>query len=197
MEERIAESAPRRRTWSEQRLYRPFVYGALGIALTLGFATGAGMLLRLVFGPPDGITWRTHTQAQGVAQAMDWPGLFVMGIAYHVVPRFRNTPMPFVRPQYLSLALVLAGVSFRFFGQSFHGWEYSDLLLQVSAVELIAGAVLFVGLTGWTLRQGNADHSQVEWWVWTELAWLVVSVLAHAWIVADMVRMPPYLRAIV
>ena len=184
--ERIAESAPRRRTWSE-RLYRPFVYEALGITLTLGFATGAGMLLLPVFRPPDGITWRTHTQAHSVAQAMGWAGLFVMGIAYHVVPRFRNTAMPFVRPQYLSLVLVLAGVSFRFFGQSFHSWEYSDLLLQVSAVELIAGAVLFVGLTAWTLRQGNTDHGQVEWWVWTGLAWLVVSVLTHAWIVADMI----------
>jgi len=57
----------------------------------------------------------------------------------------------------------------------------------VSVVELTAGAVPFVGLTGWTLWQGNADHSQVEWWLWTGPVWPVVSVLTHAWIVADMI----------
>lgn len=177
-----------KRTWSQQRVYRPFIYGALGVALTLGFTTGAGMLLLPVFGPVDGITWRTNTQAHGVAQALGWAGLFVMGIAYHVVPRFRNTSMPVVWPQYLSLVLVIAGVALRFTGQSFHtSTSTSDVLLGLSAGLLIAGTGIFVGLTGWTLRRGSAEHSQTEWWIWTGLVWLIASTAIHAWVVADMI----------
>lgn len=122
------------------------MYGALAVALALGFTTGAGMLMIPIFGPPDGVTWRTHTQAHGVAQTLGWAGLFVMGVAYHVVPRFRNFAMPVVWPQYVSLLLILIGVMLRFLGQAFHTLAVSDWLIWTSAVLLVLGAVLFVAI---------------------------------------------------
>lgn len=179
-------NAPGSKNWSQRRLYRPFMYGALAVALTLGFTTGAGMLMIPIFGPADGVTWRTHTQAHGVAQALGWAGLFVMGIAYHVVPRFRNFGMPVVWPQYLSLVLILVGVTLRFLGQSFHALAVSDWLMWTSAVLLVLGAVLFVGLTGWTLLQTNATYNRSELWISAALGWLLVAVFIHAWIVWEM-----------
>ncbi|MDP6725394.1 MAG: NnrS family protein [Arenicellales bacterium] len=158
----------------------------MAVALTLGFTTGAGMLMVPIFGPADGVTWHTHTQAHGVGQALGWAGLFVMGVAYHVVPRFRNFGMPVVWPQYLSLALILVGVTLRYLGQSFHTLAVSDWIMGTSAVLLVLGAVLFVALTGWTLLQTRATHNRIELWILAALGWLLVAVFIHVWIVWEM-----------
>jgi type IV secretory pathway TrbD component len=109
-----------------------------------------------------------------------------MGVAYHVVPRFRNFAMPVVWPQYLSLALILAGVTLRFLGQSFHTLAVSDWLMWTSAVLLVLGAVLFVAITGWTLLQGKARYNRSELWISAGLGWLLVAVSIHVWIVWEM-----------
>jgi hypothetical protein len=178
--------APASKKWSQRRIYRPFIFGSLAVALTLGFTTGAGMLMIPIFGQADGVTWRTHTQAHGVAQALGWAGLFVMGVAYHVVPRFRNFAMPVVWPQYLSLALMLVGVTCRFLGQSFHSLVVSDWLMWASAVLLALGCVLFVSFSGWTLLQGKAKYNRSEMWILAALGWLLVAVSIHVWIVWEM-----------
>ena len=179
-------NVPASSSWPQRRLYRPFMYGALAVALTLGFTTGAGMLMIPIFGPADGVTWHTHTQAHGVGQALGWAGLFVMGVAYHVVPRFRNFRMPVVWPQYLSLALILVGVTLRYLGQSFHTLAVSDWIMGISAVLLVLGAVLFVALTGWTLLQTKATHNRSELWILAALGWLLAAVFIHVWIVWEM-----------
>ena len=76
--------------WSVQRLYRPFIWTSLLVALIYGFGTGAGMMLAPAFGIDRGLWWIVHGQAHGVAQIFGWGGLFMMGVSFHVVPRFRN-----------------------------------------------------------------------------------------------------------
>lgn len=172
--------------WSAQRLYRPFVLWALVVALTLGFTTGAAMLFLPVLGVQSGVAWLTHTQAHGVAQAFGWGGLFVVGVAYHVVPRFRNAPMPFPWPQRATLILVLAGIGLRSFGQTLYSTDASSVLLVASGVALLAGVGLFSGVMALTLRRGEAPHTPAEPWLWAGSLWALVAAAVHLAIVLKM-----------
>jgi hypothetical protein len=173
--------------WSAQRLYRPFVRWALAVALTLGFSAGAAMLFLSALGISAGLSWVTHTQAHGVAQIFGWAGLFVMGVAFHVVPRFRNGPMDFPWPQRGVLALVLTGIVLRFTGQTLDSATVGPVLLAASGVSLGLGVVLFAVVIGRALRRGAAPRGIAEPWLWMGLLWSVVAVGLHLVLVVQMV----------
>ena len=172
--------------WSAQRLYRPFVRWALVAALTLGFSAGAAMLFLSALGTPTGLAWVTHTQAHGVAQVFGWAGLFMMGVAFHVVPRFRNGPIDFPWPQRGVLALVLAGIVLRFTGQTVDAPAVSPGVLFASGACLGLGVALFVLVIGRALHRGTAPHGPAEPWLGMGLIWAVAAAGLHLNIVARM-----------
>ena len=172
--------------WSAQRLYRPFVRWALVAALTLGFSAGAAMLFLSALGTPTGLAWVTHTQAHGVAQVFGWAGLFMMGVAFHVVPRFRNGPIDFPWPQRGILALVLAGIVLRFTGQTLDSATAGPFLLVASGVSLGLGVILFALVIGRALLRGTAPRGIAEPWLAMGLVWAVVAVGLHLDIVVQM-----------
>jgi hypothetical protein len=98
----IAEVRPR-------RLFIPFFLASLGLMLTLGATLGALNLLRLTgtWGPlPRPSVW-----AHGYAQIFGFLALFVMGFAYHAVPRFVGSPLYLPALIAWSLWLQVGGVS--------------------------------------------------------------------------------------
>lgn len=138
--------------WSSQKLYRPFVKWALFIGLTLGSATGAGMLLGRAFGLEAGLWWLTHAQSHGIAQLFGFAGLFTMGVAFHVVPRFRNSDTAFPWPQRVTLLLTVAGVVLRMAGQSIEDMTaVSSTLLVASGVSILVAVLTFAGVIAFTL----------------------------------------------
>jgi hypothetical protein len=186
------------RTWSAQRLYRPYVRWALVIGLSLGFSTGTAMFWLPALGIPVGQVWVTHTQAHGVAQLFGWAGLFVMGVAYHVVPRFRNGLISFPWSQRIVLALILLGIGLRFVGQTAPALEFRSLLLMASGGSLALGICLFAAVVGHALWQGTAPHGPPEAWLWMGLLWAVAAVGLHLAAVVqmaseDLVAAPPFL----
>jgi len=134
--------------WSVQRLYRPFIWTSLLVALIYGFGTGAGIMFAPAFGIDRGLWWIVHGQAHGVAQIFGWGGLFMMGVSFHVVPRFRNGPIEFPWPQRAVLVLVVLGISLRFFGQSLQRRSFSPDLLDASGVVLLAGMLIYAVVIG-------------------------------------------------
>ena len=172
--------------WSAQRLYRPFVWASLLVALIYGFGTGAGMMFAPAFGINRGLWWIVHGQAHGVAQIFGWAGLFLMGVSFHIVPRFRNGPMDFPWPQRAVLALVVAGVTLRFFGQSLHRRSFSPELLDASGVLLLAGVLIYAIVIGRALIRGQNRRTQTEAWLWSAIAWAVIAAALHARIVFRM-----------
>lgn len=172
--------------WSVQRLYRPFIWTSLLVALIYGFGTGAGMMFAPAFGIDRGLWWIVHGQAHGVAQIFGWAGLFLMGVSFHVVPRFRNGPMDFPWPQRAVLVLIVLGVSLRFFGQSLHRRPFSPDLLDASGVILLAGMLIYAVVLGRALIRGQNSRSQTEAWLWSAIIWGVVAAALHARIVFRM-----------
>src|SRR5262249_20470502 len=77
--------------WESSRLY---LKTSLTLALTAGFGIGLLAVLGRAGGPDLGAYRLPLTQAHGQVQLLGWIGLFVVGIAYHVVPRFRSVAPP-------------------------------------------------------------------------------------------------------
>ncbi|MDP6821990.1 MAG: NnrS family protein [Dehalococcoidia bacterium] len=172
--------------WSVQRLYRPFIWTSLLVALIYGFGTGAGMMFAPAIGIDRGLWWIVHGQAHGVAQIFGWAGLFLMGVSFHVVPRFRNGPMDFPWPQRAVLVLIVLGVTLRFFGQSLHRRPFSPDLLDASGVVLLAGMLIYAGVIGRALYRGQNSRLQSEVWVLSAIIWGVIAAALHARIVFRM-----------
>ncbi|NQW19299.1 MAG: NnrS family protein [Chloroflexi bacterium] len=165
--------------WSTQRLYRPFIRASLIVAITLGFSTGAAILIMPLLGIERSLTWVTHSQSHGIAQLFGWAGLFVMGFAYHVVPRFFRSSIRYPLPQKLSMWLVIAGLLFRFTGQSLYKMSLADPLVAIGGVLLFAGMLVF----GWTLygviRLSTSQSGSAEIWMISGVFWSVIAGALH------------------
>src|SRR5690349_18646007 len=103
----------------QNHLYKPFVRAALITVLRVGCTLGAINLAVMGFGADLNAVWTPLIQAHGYAQMFGWVGLFIMGVAYHTIPRFYLRPLS--RPELVlpSFALCAAGVVLRFAAQPF------------------------------------------------------------------------------
>jgi uncharacterized protein involved in response to NO len=146
--------------WGNERrqnqFYRPFLRGALVTVLTIGCTLGAINLAVMGFGADLTAVWAPLIQAHGYAQMFGWVGLFIMGIAYHTVPRFFLRPLRRPRLVRPSFGLTGAALGLRFVAQPFAAQHpAAAALLVVSALLGLGGMTLFVWAMYDTLRQGS------------------------------------------
>ncbi len=142
-------------------LFSPhFVIGSLFLTLTLGATTGMVNLLRIAAGGEVPID---HRQIHGHTQVLGFAALFLMGIAYHALPRILGVagaaPGRSVRP---SFWLMFAGVLLRNIGQPFGLQPWGRLLSLFSSALEVAAAILFVRFVFALLakvREGKYDRT--------------------------------------
>jgi len=113
----------------------------LGIVAALGVAHDIGVASR----------WTQLVQAHGHLQVVAWVGLFILGIAYHVLPRFKGVPLWPERLVLPSFFLLLAGVVLRTVSQPWADAAGPAGLLAASAVLELAGALAFATVVAGTL----------------------------------------------
>lgn len=75
----------------------PVIGAALIIGASGGFALAAALTLTRLLGIPLGPWWVALAQAHGHLQLFGWAGLFVLGVAFHFLPRLRGAPLAFPR----------------------------------------------------------------------------------------------------
>ncbi|MHB8416674.1 MAG: iron-sulfur cluster assembly protein [Myxococcales bacterium] len=114
-------------------LYRRFVRAALVCTLTLGATFGAFNLLVIHLGA--GRLPAEHNWVHASFQIFGFVLLFMMGVAYHAIPRFLGTPLRHAWAAKASFGLALAGLVLRAYG------ELGELLPGTPPA-LLAGAVL-------------------------------------------------------
>lgn len=140
-----------------------FILGSLFLTLTLGSTAGAINLLRIAAGADVSIS---HRQIHGHTQILGFAALFLMGIAYHALPRILGVagslaPSRFSpRPQ-VAFWLMASGVVLRNFGQPLGFYPAGRILSLVSAGLEGAGAALFVAFVFRLLarvREGKYDR---------------------------------------
>ncbi len=190
-------------SWSTQRLYRPFIRSSVIIAVVLGFSTGAAILIMPLLGIERSLTWLTHSQSHGIIQIFGWAGLFVMGLAYHVVPRIFNRPIQYPVPQQLSMWLVILGLLLRFTGQSLYTLPIAGLFLIVAGILLFIAMFIFTWTLYGVIRYSASKSGPAEIWLVTGVIWSVLSGAIHLVIMFRMamhgepIAHPPWNEALI
>ncbi len=117
-----------------------FILGSLFLTLTLGATTGTINLLRIAAGGDVPIS---HRQIHGHTQILGFAALFLMGIAYHALPRILG--IGGLRPASARAAFwaMFAGVLLRNAGQPLGFYAVGRVLSLVSAGLEVASVFLF------------------------------------------------------
>src|SRR5262245_4581282 len=130
-----------------------FIIGSLFLTLTLGATTGMINLMRIAAGADVPLD---HRQIHGHTQILGFATLFLMGIAYHALPRILGVGaagFPSKRATRAGFWMMFVGVLLRNAGQPFGLHPAGRLLSLTSAVLEIASAVLFVRFVFGLLRR--------------------------------------------
>ncbi|HLK92659.1 MAG TPA: hypothetical protein VKZ18_22390 [Polyangia bacterium] len=145
--ELAAQSAPFRASWP---LSRRFIKTALWCTLTMGASFGAINLLtiHLALGPvPPAHNW-VHASFQLIGFVL----LFVMGVAYQVVPRSCRVPLARVDLARASFRLTVGGLLLRAYGQFGPLLPATAPSLLLGGLAILGGVVAFVAVLAATWR---------------------------------------------
>ena len=167
------------------RVFVPFFIASLVLTLTWGTTLGMVNLARLTAGWGLGTLPTPSVWAHAYVQVFGFMALFIMGVAYHVLPRFVGTPPqpPTLIPW--SFWLQLAGVVCIACG-FFHREPFTRPLWIAGSTSLLIAAVLFSIVVLRTLSSGAAGREPFRRWVVAGACWLVISsALALAAAIAD------------
>ena len=179
-----------------EQLYKRFIAAALLVALTVGFTLGAINLTRIAAARSYSDISGVLKQIHGHAQIFGWVGLFIMGVAFHAVPRFKMVALPSLRAANACLALMVAGIVVRTFAQPF-AWRWP--LLASGIMELLSVGI-FVWLVAMIARQSKQGREHYEKFIAASVGWFAVLAVWNMIAVAQMFArrstgIPPMLDA--
>ncbi len=168
------------------QLYFIALITSLAIAVLGGFPLG---ILAALGGGRDiglGARWTPIVQAHGHLQLVGFVGLFIVGIAYHVLPRFKNTELALPRLALPSIALLALGAVLRAITQPWADSGAMGWLLFVSGVLELAGAATFTAVLVATLAP--TQRKNYDRYLIAAAGWLVAASAANLLVVAEIAR---------
>lgn len=171
-------SAARPAAPADQRAgaYRRFLATSLLFALTAGGLLGVVMLANLT-GAPGAMAalpaWPARV-AHAHAQVFGFAALFIMGVAYHALPRLKASPLALPRLADASFGLQAGGVLLIVVG-AFLAPPVGSVLHIAGAVALLLAALAFGAVIDRTLAGGTPAVERFEPWLRSGCAWLVVA----------------------
>jgi hypothetical protein len=162
-------------------IYRPFFKSGIAVALTLGAAWGAYLLLRIGSAGSFRAAGLHEVNAHGHAQIFGWVGLFVMGFAYQAFPRFKHTSLAHPGAAMASLFLMLVGIVGRSVGEPLAAtWSAAGDVAVASAVVELGAILLFAGVVVSTWRASGKGLSFYDYYILSSLWWFIVQAVGEA-----------------
>jgi uncharacterized protein involved in response to NO len=165
----------------EDIIYYRYVKAALLMVLTAGCTFGAGILsyiaLKFDYYVPPIILIQSH----GHAQLFGWVGLFVMGFAYYILPRVKNTELYAWKITYLSFWGMLIGTVLRTVIQTQPGTPLA-FLIPVSGVLQLLGASIFCFVLFGTVRSSQLPREIFDKFFVAGLIWFFVATCQNLYI---------------
>lgn len=162
---------------------------ACALALVVGFVLAMVLPGAAALSAPWGERWRALVQVHGQTMVLGWAGLFILGMAGRLIPRFSR--MPLQRPVLLraGLALIGGGVILRTLTQPLADAAPARVLLFASGLLVLGGAVCFAIPGLLTLTRPLRERQAFAYIAAGGLIWLVVAaaliVRALARVLAD------------
>jgi uncharacterized protein involved in response to NO len=140
-----------------------FTASALAIALTAGFGLGLWLLLGRTAGISTfGVPWAVLVQVHGTIQLFGFAALFVMGVALHVLPRFRGASPPAGIVTWVAFCGTVGAVVLRAVAQPTMDLPGRDGVLALSSILLVAATSVFAVGALLALRGGTNPHRPDE-----------------------------------
>lgn len=177
----LVESRPSRRI----ELYLVGVLASLALAIIGGFPLG---IVAALGGARDiglGERWSPLVQSHGHLQIVGWVGLFIVGIAFHVLPRFKNTDLKLRALALPTLILLAAAAVLRAAAQPWSDSTPVDLLLVASGVLELLGALCFAAIIAAMLIPKTRRN--YDWYLLAACVWFVGASLANVVVVTELV----------
>ncbi|MFQ5861861.1 MAG: DUF1858 domain-containing protein [Candidatus Brocadiales bacterium] len=143
---------------AEDITYAIYAKAALVICLTAGCTFGAAILAYIALHHDYYVSPVSLVQAHGHAQLFGWVGLFIMGFAYYIVPRVKNTDLQGRGITYLSFWAMLIGVVSRTVLQAMPNTFPAMLLPLSGALQLFAALIFTLVL----LKTFKSSHEGTE-----------------------------------
>ncbi len=156
------------------RVFVPFFIGSLLLTLTFGATLGMINLARLTTNWGLGGLPRPSVWAHGYVQVFGFMALFIMGVAYHVLPRFVGGTLQSARLVPWSFWLQLCGVVAIACG-FFHDGPATRPLWIAGSTSLVIAAAFFCTVVLRTLAAGTPAPEPFRPWTAAGAWWLVVA----------------------
>jgi uncharacterized protein involved in response to NO len=135
----------------------PLLKSALLMGAGGGFLLASVLTLARAFAIPLGAWWAALAQAHGHLQLFGWAGLFVVGVAFHFLPRLRGTPLAGARLVPWLLFALIASLVLRAIAQPLLATYPASVwrvglagsgLLEVAGIACILYMVVLTALRG-------------------------------------------------
>lgn len=154
----------------------PFFLASLAFAVTFGAGLGACMLasMTLPWNVLHGLSLASVKTAHGYAQVFGFATLFVMGVAYHVIPRFKAVELATPRLAAASFWLQTGGVLVVALG-ALGGEPLATATRIAGSAALLVAALAFAWTVHCTLAAPAGEPQRFERWVRAGCLWLVVA----------------------
>lgn len=178
-----------RQTTAKAEPYEGFVKWALVLALTGGCTLGAVFLIDMAWNGSLAAATKSLIEAHGHWQLFGWVGLFIMGVASHILPRFKNTPLRGRSGLSSALVLQLLGIGLRFLAQPLNGTTpFAGGLLVTSGVLEVTAILLFTSVMLATLKASKVPAEPFDRFLKSGLVWFGVAAVMNlgfmAWMAA-------------
>lgn len=178
-------SAPRRT--AEENFYRRFLKAALLFTLTGGTTVGAMALLWMAArGRLGGLT-RGEIQVHGHYQLVGWVGLFIVGIAYHILPRFTGVRLASYRWASVSFVALVTGTILRT-AQPLGPGGLRSLLLVAGALLELLGVLIFLALVLASLPRRAREWEAYQRFVAAGTGWFAITAVMGAGQAVELAR---------
>jgi hypothetical protein len=171
---------------ASETLYKRFVFGALFVALTAGFGLGLVNLTRIALAQSFYEISGVLKQIHGHAQVFGWVGLFIMGVAFHAVPRMKMQALRHVRAAKCCFVLMLVGVFLRVTAQPLARHSVGAVGLLISGILELAAVGSFVWLLGGAVLRSEQEREPYEKFIWASVGWFAVLAVWNLGIVFQM-----------
>jgi hypothetical protein len=164
-----------------QAIYRPFFLAGIVLVLTIGAGWGVWLLWRIGLSGDFQAPGVHEINAHGHAQIFGWVGLFIMGFALQVLPRFWQVKLPAPRLALGCFVAMVIAVTARSMAMAWpdENWALSVVLIggsiELSAIVCVAGILVCA------FCQSKTTVEPYIAFVLTGFGWFVVQATVSLW----------------
>ncbi|MHB9022815.1 MAG: DUF1858 domain-containing protein [Armatimonadota bacterium] len=167
-------------------LFRLFLPTAIIFVLTGGVLWGA-INLSMIGYHHQFLDWLiVGNQAHGHVQIFGWVALFIMGVAYHVIPRLKAAPLQHVSLGYASFWLMAGGVLLHAFYRPFMANAALAPIAVFAGVMELAAALAFTIVIVATMRKGTTGADLSDKYLVTGTIGLVLMTAMNVLLLSTM-----------